>query len=220
MDKKGVIYILTNPAFPTYVKIGYADDLEKRLKQLNSSEAVPFAFRVYATYEVEDRLTDKKLHSLIDQLNPELRSIDEFDGKKREREFFAMSAEEAYSIFECIAEISGTLSRLKKRTPEGHEIKDEELANQINKEVQRRKPIDLFEIGLKKGDILEFKENPSIKVTIEDSRHIKYEEEITSLSALAKKLKGFNHAVQGTLWFTYNGKLIDDIRTEKDIIND
>ena len=96
----------------------------------------------------------------------------------------------------------------------------EELANQINKEVQRRKPIDLFEIGLKKGDILEFKENPSIKVTIEDSRHIKYEEEITSLSALAKKLKGFNHAVQGTLWFTYNGKLIDDIRTEKDIIND
>ena len=131
-----------------------------------------------------------------------------------------MSAEESYSIFECIAEISGTLSRLKKRTPEGHEIKDEELANQINKEVQRRKPIDLFEIGLKKGDILEFKENPSIKVTIEDSRHIKYEEEITSLSALAKKLKGFNHAVQGTLWFTYNGKLIDDIRTEKDIIND
>ena len=25
-DKKGVIYILTNPSFPDYVKIGYADD--------------------------------------------------------------------------------------------------------------------------------------------------------------------------------------------------
>ncbi len=218
MDKKGVIYILTNPAFPTYVKIGYADDLEKRLKQLNSSEAVPFAFRVYATYEVEDRLTDKKLHSLIDQLNPELRSIDEFDGKKREREFFAMSAEEAYSIFECIAEISGTSSRLKKRTPEGHELKDEELANLLNKEVQRRKPIDLFEIGLKKGDELVFKDDSSIKVTIEDNRHIKHDNEITSLSALARKLKGFDHPVQGTLWFTYNGKLIDEIRNEKESI--
>ena len=34
-DKKGVIYILTNPSFPDYVKIGYADDIDKRLKQLN-----------------------------------------------------------------------------------------------------------------------------------------------------------------------------------------
>lgn len=121
--KPGVIYILTNPAFPTYVKIGYADDLERRLKQLNSSAAVPFAFRVYATYEVEGRLTDKKLHSLIDQLNPELRSIDEFDGKKREREFFAMSAEEAYSIFECIAEISGIPFPLQPIRGKEHEKK-------------------------------------------------------------------------------------------------
>lgn len=28
---KGVIYILTNPSFPDYVKIGYAKDLEKRM---------------------------------------------------------------------------------------------------------------------------------------------------------------------------------------------
>ncbi len=26
---KGVIYILTNPSFPQYVKIGYADDMKK-----------------------------------------------------------------------------------------------------------------------------------------------------------------------------------------------
>lgn len=29
----GVIYILTNPSFREYVKIGYADDLEKRIYQ-------------------------------------------------------------------------------------------------------------------------------------------------------------------------------------------
>lgn len=79
---KGVIYILTNPSFPQYVKIGYADNVESRLKQLNNSECIPFAFRIYATYEVEEHLTDLKLHSLIDQLNPNLRSIDEVDGKK------------------------------------------------------------------------------------------------------------------------------------------
>lgn len=42
--QKGVIYILTNPSFPEYVKIGYADDVEKRLSQLNRSECIPFAF--------------------------------------------------------------------------------------------------------------------------------------------------------------------------------
>lgn len=45
---KGVIYILTNPAFDEYVKIGYASNLENRLKTLNNSSALPYAFRVYA----------------------------------------------------------------------------------------------------------------------------------------------------------------------------
>ena len=66
---KGVIYILINPSFPQYVKIGYADNVESRLKDLNRSECIPFAFRIYATYEVEERLTDLKLHALIDQLS-------------------------------------------------------------------------------------------------------------------------------------------------------
>ena len=38
MDNAGVIYILTNPSFPEYVKIGYVDDIDKRLQQLNRSE--------------------------------------------------------------------------------------------------------------------------------------------------------------------------------------
>ena len=59
----GYIYILTNPSFPQYVKIGYATDVKQRLDELNRSSAVPFAFRVYATYEVDSALSDKKLHS-------------------------------------------------------------------------------------------------------------------------------------------------------------
>lgn len=105
MENKGVIYILTNPSFPDYVKIGYADDIDKRLKQLNRSECIPFAFRVYATYEVNSRLSDLKLHSIIDKLNPDLRSIDDFNGQKRVREFYAMKPEEAFAILEAMAEI-------------------------------------------------------------------------------------------------------------------
>jgi hypothetical protein len=48
VEAQGVIDILTNPSFSDYVKIGYADDVQKRLKELNKSECVPFAFRLYA----------------------------------------------------------------------------------------------------------------------------------------------------------------------------
>lgn len=37
----GYIYILTNPSFEEYVKIGYADNVEERVKQLNTTECTP-----------------------------------------------------------------------------------------------------------------------------------------------------------------------------------
>lgn len=134
-EKCGVIYVLTNPSFPEYVKIGYADDLEKRLNHLNKSECLPFAFRAYCVYEVNKRLKDKEVHNLIDRLNPELRSVETFDGKPRTREFYRMNAEDAYEILLSVAEISDTVANLKKLTPEGHEIIDENLADDIQQSV-------------------------------------------------------------------------------------
>ena len=89
-EKCGVIYILTNPSFPEYIKIGYADDVEARVKQLNNSEAVPFSFHIYATFDVTERLTDIKLHKFIDTINPELRSKEKIGDKIRVREFYHM----------------------------------------------------------------------------------------------------------------------------------
>lgn len=40
MENKGVIYILTNPSFPEYVKIGYADDIETRFLPLNNRRII------------------------------------------------------------------------------------------------------------------------------------------------------------------------------------
>ena len=124
-EKQGVIYILTNPSFPEYVKIGYADDVNERVHQLNRSECTPFAFRVYATYDVNVRLTDLKIHNIIDKLNPNLRSIDNVEGKKRVREFYAMSPEDAYEILEAVAEINGLSDNLKLWEQSQKEKKEE-----------------------------------------------------------------------------------------------
>lgn len=208
---KGVIYILTNPSFPQYIKIGYAHDIQKRLKQLNRSETIPYAFRVYAVYEVDNALTDKELHKLIDTLNPDLRTIETFDGKERMKEFYAMSAEDAYGLLECIAKISGTSSRLKRMEPEGHEILDEQLAKE-DAEISRRGPFRFSQCGITPGSEIVFVDDNSVRPVVVDDRHIEYQGVTTSLSALAQKLKGFTHAVQGTLWFSYQGEKLDDLR--------
>ena len=130
-EKKGVVYILTNPSFPEYVKIGYADDVRERVNQLNRSECTPFAFRVYATYEVNARLTDMKIHNIIDKLNPNLRSIDNVEGKKRVREFYAMSPEDAYEILEAIAEINSLQTNLKLWEQTSKEQSEEDQAEEI-----------------------------------------------------------------------------------------
>lgn len=211
MAKKGVIYILTNPSFPDYIKIGFAADIEKRLKQLNRSETVPFAFRVYAIYEVESELTDKELHKLIDALNPDLRTIETFDGKERVKEFYAMTPEEAYDLLECIAKISGTQNRLKRMAPEGHEILDEQIAEEV-RESARRGPFRFTDCGIQPGSEIVFIDDPNIRPIVVDDRHIEYNGETTSLSALAQKIKGFDHPVQGTLWFTYQEERLADLR--------
>ena len=216
MMANGVIYILTNPSFPEYVKIGYADDIEKRLSQLNRSECIPFAFRVYATYEVNSRLSDLKIHSIIDKLNPNLRSIDNFNGQKRIREFYAMPPEDAYAILEAIAEIHGCADKLKLAKPSEDELVAEETAREIVEESKERAaPFRFSMCNIPMGSEIEFycrgNENTGKICTVVDDRHVSYEGRVLSLSALASELTG-KTPVQGPSYFKYNGEWLNDIR--------
>lgn len=215
--KTGVIYILTNPSFENYVKIGYAADIEKRLKQLNRSECIPFAFRVYAVYEVSTPLQDRELHSLIDRLNPELRAIDTFDGKVRTKEFYAISAEDAYALLESIAKLSGTMDKLQRLTPEGHEILDEEVAAEIQKEARERKsPFSFFKCGISPGAEIALVGHPDIVAIVKDDRQIKYQGKTYSLSSLAQELLQTSYPLQGPVYWTYQGRKLWDIRIERE----
>ncbi|MBQ8028776.1 MAG: GIY-YIG nuclease family protein [Clostridia bacterium] len=215
-DSKGVIYILKNPSFPDYIKIGYADNIENRLKQLNNSECTPFAFRIYATYEVDSRLSDLKIHSIIDKLNPDLRSIDNFNGKKRVREFYAMSAEDAYSIFEAIAEIHNCTDKLKKWSPNSIEIKAEEVAEQVQLEKKARHSNWTFDDWqIPNGSELEYVKDTAVKCVVVNRRKVEYNGEILYMTQLAREITGKKQIVHGPGWvaqnFKYNDELIEDI---------
>ncbi|MBR3611380.1 MAG: GIY-YIG nuclease family protein [Oscillospiraceae bacterium] len=219
--EKGYIYILTNPSFKEYVKIGYADDVKMRLKQLNNSECIPFAFRIYATYEVEERLTDLKLHALIDQLNPNLRSIDNVDGKKRVREFYAMSPEQAYSILETIAVLGGRRDRLHLYDPSAEERKSENLAQEIEEEhIERLSPFAFSKCKIPVGATITFINqgniNSGAQCTVVDDKTVEYQGRKLSLSALATELTGSKWEVAGPRYFKYNGEWLNELRAKEE----
>ena len=213
MKNHGYIYILTNPSFENYIKIGYATDIEKRLDELNRSECIPFAFRVYATYEVETTLSDKKVHVIIDQLNPNLRSIETFNGKKRVREFYAMSPEEAFSLLQAMAEIHNCTDKLKLVQPTASEKKDEAVAEEIEK-ATRGEFFSFEKCHIPKGAVLEYAKDSSITCTVVDDRKIEYHGEIMYMTTLAKMLTGKKTGIAGPIFFKYNGKNLQEYYNE------
>lgn len=195
---KGYIYIMTNPCLHDMVKIGYAADVEERRKQL-STTALPYDYEIYATYETPGKLEDKKLHKLIDNLNPDLRVT-------KSREFFIMSPEDAYSLLEAIAMISGSQDKLKKAK--------EDATTSTSKTNKHPKPaVNFAKCNIPIGAELVYIDDPGIRVVVVSDRKVQYNDEITSLSAVVGKIKGWK-AAQGPSFFTYNGKLVCDIAAE------
>lgn len=208
---EGYIYIMTNPCLHDMVKIGYASDVEARRKQL-STTALPFEYEIYATYETSGQLEDKKLHELIDTLNPKLRLA-------KNREFFAIPAEKAYRLLEAIAIISGSAEKLKRVAP----IQGEASASSSRRQThssgssgrKQRLAINFQKCGIPVGAELVFIDDDSVRATVVDAEKnkVEYNGETTSLSPLAEKLRNVS-AIQGASVFTYNGKKITDIAEE------
>lgn len=194
---KGYIYIMTNRSFNrNIVKIGYARDVEARRKSLSTTN-LPYEYMIYATYETQGNIEDKKLHKLLDTLDEDLRL-------NKNREFYEMSPEKAYEILEAIATISGTRDKLSAPNVEKYE--EENAKN-------KKPPIDFYKCGIPEGAELVYVENPEVRVTVFEARKVLYNEVITSLTAIVKELKNAKH-ISGTSYFTYNGRLITDIAKE------
>lgn len=208
----GVIYILVNPAFPNLVKIGYADDLEKRLKVLNRNSGLPDPFHVYAAYKVKKRLEDLKLHDLIDSLDSDLRH-------SSNREFYEMTAKKAYDILSAIAEINGNDDVLMKNPFNDPYFDNDEATSKedLDRTIDRMPSLTFAMIDIPVGSELVYVKDSSIVAkTIDLKNKVEYKGKIYSLSGLAREIRG-TKTEQGPVHFTYNGKLLTEIRKEKGV---
>ena len=201
MAKKieNVIYILTNPQYPGYVKIGYASDLKQRISSLNTGVLVSFS--PYAVYETSLQNADVEIHAIIRLLNPILRASKFEKGKVQGKEFFKLEPEEAFDLFKHIAKVSGTESRAYRVTADYKPILPESLLKDVmvdvhedkeDKEDEKRKhpksPIRFSECGIPVGAQLVYIEDDSVVATVVGDRKVKYNGEVTSLSGIVKKL--------------------------------
>lgn len=218
---KGLIYILTNPSFPNYQKIGKTTSLSARVRSLNNKSCLPFSFRVYATYKVEDDLStvEEEIFKIIDNVDDSLRAVEETDRGYRQREFFAIDKDKAFSVLESVAKLRGDLHNLTLVQPTVEEKGEEELAGEIEKVSRKRREQFCFaKKGILKGDTLQFIDDDSITVEVVSDKPpmVYFENKKWRLSPLAAELKKRqgtetpSGAYQGAAYFTYNDvKLID-----------
>ena len=200
----GIVYLLTNPVMPGLVKIGMTaqEDIDKRMKELYTT-GVPVPFECQFACKVKKSDCAKIEKALHKAFAPQRINAN--------REFFRIQVEQAKAILELFhhtdvtEEVSDEIE---------NDLTDDDKAASVN--VKKSRPsLNFFEMGMQKGDILEWKDDPSITVTILSERRISYKGEEISISALSAKLKGYNvkHIAPGPHWL-YKDKLLSDIYDE------
>jgi len=172
----GFVYILTNPSFEEWVKIGMTEknDVSERVQELNNSSAVPFSFHIYATLETDEpRKLEGIIHNLLDTINPNLHAKEITEkGTPRIREFFHISAGTAYSIFQSIAEASKISAGLKK-----HGITEDEIKEEAEQDIIQspRTPTTFKMLNIPAGTKLVYTLNDSIFcTTVNDDNLVEY----------------------------------------------
>lgn len=207
----GAIYILVNPAFPKLVKIGYADDVQKRLKTFNNNSGLPDPYHCFAIYKVKKRLEDLKLHNLIDTLDSSLRHL-------KNREFYEMDCNKAYDILNAIAQINGSEEQLIVNPFSDSYIT--EMCGSCNNtkgnddKAKKAEKMTFAMVNIPVGSVLTFVKDKSITcITVDMNNKVSYNGELYTISGLAKELLHISSA-RGSNYFTYNGELLTDIRNK------
>lgn len=147
---------------------------------------------------MNSRLSDLKLHTIIDKLNPDLRSIDDFNGQKRIREFYAMKPEEAYAILEAMAEIHDCKENLRLVVPSDVEAQEEQLAREIDTEShEKAENFSFIKCQISVGEEIEYYDDPSIRCKVVGDRKVEYQGKEMSLTAAAKLISGKKYSIAG-----------------------
>lgn len=178
-----IVYVLTNPAFDTYVKVGKTINLEQRLKQLDNT-SVPLPFRCVYAVEVDD---ESEVERLVHQAFSDHRT-------RSSREFFEIDPQRVIAALK--------LTRGKDVTPKGDIAEDDEGVKALEKATRRRRKIYKFsDAGVPVGAMLHYVNDETKTAKVASDNTILFEGEELSLSKSALTLLQRD----GYTWRTVNG---------------
>ncbi len=194
-----IVYILTNEAMPGYIKIGFTNDLTRRMKELDRSGAIPLPFECFYAARVSDM---KKTERLMHRAFNEQRT-------RSNREFFEVPPEQAQAAL--------TMAALEDVTPNEQDTVDDVL-DLTAVQTARRKNFNFEMIGVKPGEVLQHAIDPNVTCEVIDTRRVRFEGEITSLSSSAltilHRLGYSTPTAAGTAYWLYKGKRLWELRDE------
>lgn len=194
-----VVYVLTNPAMPGFVKIGMTElsDVTGRLAQLYTT-GVPFPFElVYACKVPNADEVEKALHRAFSpsRSNPK-------------REFFNIDPQQAVAILKLlhVEDATEEITAAQTAIP----IEDVEAARNYR---ARRPNLNYTEMGIPIGATLKFIESDAT-VTVIGERKISLNNIEMSLTAATRQLLDLDYSVAPGPYWTYDGKSLQTIYDE------
>ena len=195
---KQIVYVLVNEAMPSYIKIGKTDNLEARIRSLdNTSAPLPFTCIFAAQVENAD-FVEKQIHDAFG------------DHRVRSnREFFRLSPERAVAAIR--------IAPHKEVTPKKDFVESQEDQRALDRARTRRAGFNFGLVQIPIGSLLTFTRDPAITCSVVDNKRVNYKGEEMSVSMAADRaLQSMGiiwKAVQGPLYWEYDGETLDERRT-------
>lgn len=229
MQETGYVYILTSPSFrEDWVKIGKSSrPVNIRSKELDNT-AVPLPFEIYATIQsVKYHEIEHLVHKMIDRLT-HLRI-------RQNREFFNVPPHVALDIFRDIANTidDAEIVEYNNNKPilsvEGGLILPSQKpvfkggAKLLPGSTEPRSTRERFRfslIGIEVGALVRF-DPTGLIVRVASDNQVEHQGKVYKLSPFVREflpsdLQNTSGAYQGSKYFSYHGRILEDLRKEKE----
>jgi hypothetical protein len=194
-----IVYVLTNEAMSGYVKIGRtSNNLEQRIRELNSSTSVPLPFTAFYACTVKDsQFVEHQLHDAFDdsRINPR-------------REFFRIAPERVVAALK--------LAEVENITPKKDYVETPEDQEALNRARTKRDRFNFGMVDIPVGAELYFSRDENVRAKVintHSANSIEFNGETTSLSRSAQKILGYDYGVAGTDYWMYDGETLDERRS-------
>lgn len=210
----GYVYILTNPSFrEDWVKIGKSSrPVDVRSKELDNT-AVPLPFEIFATIKtVKFNEVEKLVHKTIDRLT-DLRI-------RQNREFFNVSPQIALDIFRDIAQTIDDAEVVEYEENRPKKSTEPEKPDTNDAVKQKRPRFKFSMVDIKIGEKVVFTPT-GIEAKVASDDTVEYDNRIYKLSPfvgtfMPEEKRTHSNAYQGAKYFSYKGKVLEDLRKEKE----